>query len=135
LWHNTAHPLLSQWYWKNLIYCPIFLDAIHCISYWRPAESLLFSIVFCRFLQYFYYPLLFLSLPVIFDYMAPLSTHIASSVSFPFFVHIYCIWVSPWTCLVLTRHTWPPVSSTVIFSSPRDLSLFSSIRSSPIFSS
>ena len=130
----AAHPLLSQWYWKDLIYCPIFLGAIHCTGYWRPAESLLSSIVFCRLLQCFYYSPLFPSLPAIFGHMAPLFTHIASSVSSPSFVHIYCIWVSPWACLILTEHTWPSVSPTVVSSPPHDLSFSSSIQSSPISS-
>ena len=118
----TVHPLLSQWYWKNLIYCPIFLGTIHCTDYWRPAKSLLFSTVFCQLLWCFYYPSLFQSLPTIFGHMAPLSTHIASSVSSPAFVHIYCIWVSLWTHLVLTGHIRPLVSSTVVSSPLCDLS-------------
>ena len=79
--------LLSQLYWWNLIYCPVFPGAIHYIDYWRPAESSLPSIFFCQLLWRFYYSS-FIPFPTIFGHVAPLPTHVACPVSSSSFIYM-----------------------------------------------
>jgi len=95
----ATHLLLSQCFLNNLIYCPAFLGAIHCTNYWRPAESSLSSIFFCRLLWPFHYSRLIL-LPTISGHVAKLPTMIAHSISSFSSVHVHCIWVSLWTRLI-----------------------------------
>ena len=95
----TTRLLLSQCFWNNLIYCPVFLGAIHYTDYWRPAESSLFSIFFCRLLRPLHYSD-FILLPTVSGHMAKLSTMITRSISPPPSVNIHCVWVSPWTRLI-----------------------------------
>ena len=64
------------------------------------------------------------------SYMAPLSIHVACSVSSSFFVYIHCIWVSSW--IHLSFSSIEHISSSVLFFySPCYLPLSSPIQSSP----
>jgi len=88
----AVYLLLPQCCFDKNFYFPAFLDVIHCTYLRRPARSLLLSIVFCQLLWHLYYSPL--SLPIVFGYIAPLSTYIACSVSFSSSINIYCIGVS-----------------------------------------
>ena len=133
----TTYLFLPQCFWKNLIYCPGFLGAVHCIYCWRPVGSSLFSIFFCQLLWRLHYSC-FISLPTVLGHMAKLSTIITCSIPFSFFINVHCVWVSSWTRLVFSfvRRISSPIFHTCILGScPLGyLSPSSSIQSSSITS-
>ena len=71
--------------------------------------------------------------PTIFGYMALLFTYIACPISFPSSIYIYCVWVSPWTCLssFSIEHIFSSSFSVLSFYSPCYLPPSFPIRSFP----